>query len=593
MNTAKQENTNLTHAAIAPRERWEDGFIAFGFVSVMTYLFLLVIVGSIYSLFIKSQLGGGILLLMPEIPMISDFLRNSLVGGVTKYSMDLWVIQANQAIVIKSLHMVIAALSISFGAFIGYLAYKPQKEKIWVSGNRILEGKLATRTALYQLDVTQENKGYSIGDINATFDRETKHAMILGKTGAGKTTVFLPLIAQAINRGDRVIIHDAKGGDFVSKFYDSRDSLLLGVWDKRGAVWEVSKDVRDYETASEFSKIIVPVLDKNDFFITSAQNIFLGILVYLMNEKTHWGWGDIYEMLKTDGLELRGKLIKHEPTIQLALPLDTGGAGGGLATSAGDVLSTLASSASGLVRVLAEAEKSNSKRFCVDDLLNSKSKIKVIILNGNGKYSKIQGKLFSLIIESMKMVITSPDYKERKPYAPGFWFFLDEFPQLGKMEQVKTLLEVGRSKGIRVVMGLQSISQLKEIYNQDAANTIMGLPQTYIYASLDNNSAKFISEMSGEAEYKVWSASGYSSPQKMQAIKPNDISDLRQDKIGVEVYVSFLKDIYKIKVKHSNFPHIADEYIKADWIKNITASDDETQEAGATKKKFASYGQKA
>lgn len=584
---AQNENRNLTHAIISPKEKWEDGLIAFGFVSVMTYLFLLVLFGSIYSFFIKSQIGGGVLLLIPEIPLISDFLRNSLVGGASKLSMDLWVIDHNQGYIIKSIKAVIAMVSIGFGGFVGYLAHLPQKEKIWVSGNQIFEGSKAIRYAAHKLKLNKENSGVKVGSIQYTFDRETKHTIIVGKTGAGKTTVFNPMILQAIERGDKVLIHDSKGGDFVSRFYNPDNSILLGVWDDRAAVWDIQKDIRNEDAAREVSKIVAAASgsESNPFFIQSAQNIIAGILIYLMHNQKVWGWKDIKLMFELTGQELRDKLITVLPNINRSMPLDKGQ----LQKSVNDVLSSLDNAGFDLISILARAEEELTKRFTINGLLAEKSKYKVIILNGHGSYKNIQMKIFNLIIENMNRIITSPLYKERKADAKGgFWLFLDEFPQLGKMEQIKVFLEVGRSKGIRLVIGLQSFSQMQETYGDATSKTIIGLPQTYIFGSVSTDSALEISKMVGQADYKIWSASGYSMPQKTDVIDAYKIEQLEQDKSGVELYITFLSDLYKTKVKHTTFNNKSETFIQAKWIKDIVYKEKEIDLSN----KFKPFGQK-
>src|SRR5690606_4758763 len=66
-----------------------------------------------------------------------------------------------------------------------------------------------------------------------SLDRETRHALLLGSIGGGKTQAALPILLAAIERDDRVIVHDMKG-DFTAGL--PGDPLIVAPWDRRSAV---------------------------------------------------------------------------------------------------------------------------------------------------------------------------------------------------------------------------------------------------------------------------------------------------------------------------------------------------------------------
>jgi hypothetical protein len=70
-----------------------------------------------------------------------------------------------------------------------------------------------------------------------------------------------------------------------------------------------------------------------------------------------------------------------------------------------------------------------------------------------------------------------PDSKSRR-----LWLFLDELPQLGKVPEIAQFLEIGRSKGCRVVMGVQDLAQLREIYGKDTIDAWASMVGTYLIA---------------------------------------------------------------------------------------------------------------
>lgn len=76
---------------------------------------------------------------------------------------------------------------------------------------------------------------------------------------------------------------------------------------------------------------------------------------------------------------------------------------------------------------------------------------------------------------------------------------LDELARLGKIENLKSLLSVGRSSGISVNMAFQDMSQLESIYSKEDARTIFNLSEvTYVLSCKDNQTTKEISDLVGD-----------------------------------------------------------------------------------------------
>jgi type IV secretory pathway TraG/TraD family ATPase VirD4 len=56
---------------------------------------------------------------------------------------------------------------------------------------------------------------------------------------------------------------------------------------------------------------------------------------------------------------------------------------------------------------------------------------------------------------------------------------IDEFPQLGKVDQIQTILEVGRSAGLKLFLICQDIGQLTDLYKNDLIYTMTGIHISY------------------------------------------------------------------------------------------------------------------
>ncbi|MBD5502208.1 MAG: type IV secretory system conjugative DNA transfer family protein [Lachnospiraceae bacterium] len=76
---------------------------------------------------------------------------------------------------------------------------------------------------------------------------------------------------------------------------------------------------------------------------------------------------------------------------------------------------------------------------------------------------------------------------------------LDELGRLGKIENLKNLLSLGRSSGISVNMAFQDMSQLEATYSKEGARTIINLSEvTCIFSCRDIETTKTLSYWGGE-----------------------------------------------------------------------------------------------
>ncbi|MBN8726423.1 MAG: type IV secretion system DNA-binding domain-containing protein [Xanthomonadales bacterium] len=103
---------------------------------------------------------------------------------------------------------------------------------------------LATGQAAQYSERQRKGKapGIKIGGVELARTQETRHIVVVGTTGSGKTALLTGLIDQALARGDRLVLHDPKG-DYSAKYYTPESVVLLGPWDERSAMWDAASDI--------------------------------------------------------------------------------------------------------------------------------------------------------------------------------------------------------------------------------------------------------------------------------------------------------------------------------------------------------------
>ena len=121
--------------------------------------------------------------------------------------------------------------------------------------------------------------------------QEVTHFMVVGGTGAGKTTILWPWVQQAIARGDRVLIFDSKG-DFTQKVGDP--FTLLSPTDARSSRWILGRDIRTPLEAHTLSATLIQEPaggSKSDpMWIQGSRALLAGLVIDL---QTRFGekWG--------------------------------------------------------------------------------------------------------------------------------------------------------------------------------------------------------------------------------------------------------------------------------------------------------------
>ncbi|MDA8191930.1 MAG: type IV secretion system DNA-binding domain-containing protein, partial [Gammaproteobacteria bacterium] len=83
----------------------------------------------------------------------------------------------------------------------------------------------------------------------------------------------------------------------------------------------------------------------------------------------------------------------------------------------------------------------------------------------------------SLIEQTVRQVSDMPD---AAPDQRRIWLIVDEAPRVGKVPSITDALAAARSKGLRVVLGIQSLAQVRETYTRDTATTWAGQTATKI-----------------------------------------------------------------------------------------------------------------
>lgn len=462
---------------------------------------------------------------------------------------------------------VVAVLAILLGAGIAWLIGKPKSDTRIVAGRRLFEGNAAHRK-LKKISMTEckvSGEGIKLHpsfDWNISRDRETRHFFMFGSVGGGKTQIILPLVQAAIERGDKVICYDNKG-DFTASM--NVPFVLLAPWDSRSAAWDIAKDCVNGQDARELAARLIPE-GQDPMWHQAARQILTAIVLKLQKEKPGtWTWRDLHDEVIAPQDALLAVVMKYQPEARHLLEAEG-------KTTQGVLINFSATMS--IVSDLADAwgNAPPKKRFAFSSWLHAKNlKRKVVVLQGDGRYEELTRGYVQSIISMLAGRINSSEIGESKERR--VWLILDEFPQLGKLKGFASILEVGRSKGVCVVLGAQDLAQIQDIYGQYAGKTWSSLVGTQIVVRINaGETAQYISkEVIGYAtiEKSEVHEGKIQPPRREQQLvmEPSEISDhLGTDDKGVKAVIVGMKDAHIVTWPYTTVKQISEATMPAPWL---------------------------
>ena len=336
------------------------------------------------------------------------------------------------------------------------------------SGVRHLRGRqLRQGAALAKQEARAEGKPtgvYLHPKIQLTERRETRHFFIGGASGSGKTTVIQPVYEQACARGDKLVVWDFKGDIWQA----GGRAVLLAPWDRRSARWVPGGDINTIPRARALAEFLIPARDgANPMWEQGAQQILVSVISAFLPRA--WAFAELGSAMRrilTDMDELKSIINDEMPEakriVESGKPSES-------------VLFTL-SAWFAAVFDLAEADRSLEQAgrppLVLRDWLAHKNSAPLIFRpnpddppEGEGGAAGLGRQFNALVINMLaQYVLMMPD---TPPEQRRIWFFLDEVSHIAKLNVITELLEAGRSKGARVILGLQEPSQVTKKYSPE------------------------------------------------------------------------------------------------------------------------------
>lgn len=372
-----------------------------------------------------------------------------------------------------------------------YFSKKAEKQQsdTHIRGAQLLTAEELTK----QMKSNKEKTDLPIGQLKMPTDAETKHCLVIGRTGTGKTVLLSQVIERLRERGEKAIIYDSKG-DYLSMFYDKDRDLIFNPLDARSLGWSVFSEVATTMDIDAIAASLIPpsISNQDPFWQAAARDVFAGIM-YCCHAAGAKKNKDIWDIASADIDKIAKQLKKVENARQGFVYIqDSSG------KQALSVHATLMQYAQAF-RYMSDDDGD----FSLNNWLEGDKKNFIFVTS----YSNVKDSLapiLSLFIDLLaRKLLSMKDDRNRR-----IFFLLDEFGGLQRLSSIVQLLTVARSKGGSVWLGIQDVGQIEKIYTRDLRQAIVNACGSSVTMSVaDPDTANFLSNKIGEAEVEETSKS--------------------------------------------------------------------------------------
>ena len=433
--------------------------------------------------------------------------------------------------------------------------------------------------------------------VDLPWELEVLGILITGAPGTGKTQIIKFLLSQLVRRTNtRLVVLDAGKGDMISGWPDEDFALLSPADDRVNAgpgsmpqamAWDIARDLLDVQDAREFAARVIPDSGNDTSWTQGARLVVVAILRGLMEEYgQNWNWRDLYQSVTMSDQDLHDWVEKYSPEALTYVAIDDKG---NFTKNAMSFVNQFKSTMLIITEPLAHAwgDVPQHRRISMRQWLIHGTNIdgspapRTILLGRSGRMSTMSsawiGSLFRMFSAIVKDTELAEDLNRR------VLFVLDEFPTIAaKGDGIGDFKEFGRSKGIGVIIGVQSLQQLIRAWGGEEFSTFDETVETKIFGktkkTLDQGTgARAMAEMVGKGDFKRRKPKKKDQPEEWEdkerlIVKPEFFEgNLGKHKDGLRAALMLPDDLCVIDWPYTSWPETRRAVVAPRWVKSLSS----------------------
>jgi type IV conjugative transfer system coupling protein TraD len=361
---------------------------------------------------------------------------------------------------------------------------------IWRSGNRQRQDQFLRGTEVVSgnelamaLRRARRASDVSIAGIPLVDGSETLHILTTGATGTGKSVSIYEILEQVRRREERAIIY-SPSGDFVERFFRPRRDHVLNPFDARCPSWDLWQECPEPYHFDMLAAALIPEKGgSGDPFWNDAARSVVACLAQETGRRNERSIRRFLSLLQGDLPTLHTYLQHTEAGAQIAPESEK---------PALSIRTTAVTYARSLKYLPLTGPRFHIRQWVHDDEGDG-----CIFLTAQDEQREAIRPLLSVWLELFTNAILSlPPDRERR-----VWLIIDELPSLNRIPSLPNFLAQARKFGGCGVLSFQQMSQLRQCYGKDAAESLVGGCATWLcMRQNDPETAEWTAKSFGQVE---------------------------------------------------------------------------------------------
>jgi hypothetical protein len=336
--------------------------------------------------------------------------------------------------------------------------------------------------------------------------RRDTSTLVCGATRSGKSEAAKLLVYQMLQdwqATEPLVAYDRK--DDWQTFFEECDvdyEVLSADRDETTVYWDLFTEV---ETERDIERIGRALFEKpaaqsrdDDFFSVAARQVFVGLCKYLRREypeETPATNADLVRYVqrqsREDAYEDLTEYDDLRPAAQAIDPDAEGQAAGVWASLSQEIQDIFV----GSFRAPAEQGETITLREYVEEPDGQ-----ALVLSHPHGFGSAVERVYSYLLDDAVRRSMARD--------GGAVLVLDEFPQLPRLDRLEELVNVGAGEDVRTLVTIQSIAQMRDVYGDDGATSLLaGMPTQILMRSGDPATTEYYRGQIGRRYEQVESES--------------------------------------------------------------------------------------
>jgi type IV secretory pathway TraG/TraD family ATPase VirD4 len=368
--------------------------------------------------------------------------------------------------------------------------------------DQILRGsRIATAQELAALVApTPRGQTLYIGGVSIPAHYEPRHALVVGTTGSGKTTMLQSQVRQIEARGECALIFDPDGS-YTEQFYrPARGDVILNPWDRRSARWNPLSDIAVLADAYRVATVLLPKpkqAGEAAVWYDQARTV----LAHILDHQARTSQASLDQLAATLNIASTDALRAIAAATPAARVFELNGE---RATASVLFMMGLAARTISMLAAVPDSAPAFSFDAFYAGLTEHDGPKPFLFLAAPRRYREAAAPIIAACIDAASSAILQRD----PGHGPNAWLFLDELASLPPIQSLLTLLPEGRKHGACTVIAFQAIAQLQQTYGPEGTQIITGQTATQLLMSVgDSATAKWAVDLFGIVEVEHQRAS--------------------------------------------------------------------------------------